>query len=133
MTAYNPINGHWCASNYDLNTTILRGEWGFAGIVMTDWWSTMNDCVDGGKESPSNTAAMVRAQNDLYMVVDNLAAERNPMQDNTLEALEKRQADAGRAAEVRDEHLPFSDECAGGWIRFVSKEPEAGPDTCPGR
>ena len=31
---------------------------------------------------------MVRAQNDLYMVVDNLAAERNPMQDNTLEALE---------------------------------------------
>ena len=49
----------------------------------------MNDCVKGGKESPSNTAAMVRAQNDLYMVVDNLAAERNPMQDNTLEALEK--------------------------------------------
>ena len=87
MTAYNPVNGHWCASNYDLNTTILRGEWGFTGIVMTDWWSTMNDCVDGGKESPSNTAAMVRAQNDLYMVVDNLAAERNPMQDNTLEAL----------------------------------------------
>lgn len=87
MTAYNPINGHWCASNYDLNTTILRGEWGFAGIVMTDWWSTMNDCAEGGKESPSNTAAMVRAQNDLYMVVDNLAAEKNPMQDNTLEAL----------------------------------------------
>ena len=89
MTAYNPINGHWCASNYDLNTTILRNEWGYRGIVMTDWWSTMNDCVKGGKESPSNTAAMVRAQNDLYMVVDNLAAERNPMQDNTLEALEK--------------------------------------------
>ena len=87
MTAYNPINGHWCASNYDLNTTILRGEWGFTGIVMTDWWSTMNDCVNGGKESASNTAAMIRAQNDLYMVVDNLAAERNPMQDNTLAAL----------------------------------------------
>ncbi|MGR5488971.1 glycoside hydrolase family 3 N-terminal domain-containing protein, partial [Vibrio alfacsensis] len=28
MTSYNPINGHWGASNYDLNTTILRGEWG---------------------------------------------------------------------------------------------------------
>lgn len=89
MTAYNPINGHWCASNYDLNTTILRNEWGYRGIVMTDWWSTMNDCMRGGKESHSNTAAMVRAQNDLYMVVDNLAAEQNPMNDNTLEALGK--------------------------------------------
>ena len=88
MTAYNPVNGHWCASNYDLNTTILRNEWGYRGIVMTDWWSTMNDCVKGGKESHSNTAAMVRAQNDLYMVVDNLAAKDNPMRDNTLEALE---------------------------------------------
>jgi beta-glucosidase len=39
MTAYNPINGHWTASNYDLNTTLLRGEWGFTGIVMTDWWA----------------------------------------------------------------------------------------------
>ena len=49
MTAYNPVNGHWSASNYDLNTTILRKEWGFTGIVMTDWWSTMNDCVEGGE------------------------------------------------------------------------------------
>lgn len=88
MTAYNPVNGHWSASNYDLNTTILRKEWGFTGIVMTDWWSTMNDCVEGGEESRENTAAMVRSQNDLYMVVDNLAAEENPMGDNTLEALQ---------------------------------------------
>lgn len=35
MTSYNPVNGHWSASNYDLNTTILRKEWGFEGIVMT--------------------------------------------------------------------------------------------------
>src|SRR5699024_9932188 len=27
MTSYNPINGHWAASNYDLCTTILRKEW----------------------------------------------------------------------------------------------------------
>ncbi len=36
MTSYNPINGHWAASNYDLTTTILRGERGYKGIVMTD-------------------------------------------------------------------------------------------------
>lgn len=88
MTSYNPVNGHWSASNYDLNTTILRKEWGFDGIVMTDWWSTMNDCVNGGEACDQNTAAMARAQNDLYMVVDNLEAEHNPTRDNTLEALD---------------------------------------------
>ena len=87
MTAYNPVNGVWTASNYDLNTTILRGEWGFEGIVMTDWWASMNDPVEGGESSRQNTAAMVRAQNDLYMVVPNYGAETNAMGDNTLEAL----------------------------------------------
>ncbi len=71
MTSYNPINGHWAASNYDLNTTILRSEWGYSGIVMTDWWAKMNDCVLAGEESKTFTSFMVRAQNDLYMVVEN--------------------------------------------------------------
>ena len=88
MTAYNPVNGHWTASNYDLNTTILRGEWGFTGIVMTDWWAKMNDPVSAGKEDRTFTSFMLRAQNDLYMVVDNDGAESNPMHDDTMQALE---------------------------------------------
>lgn len=87
MTAYNPINGYHAASNYDLTTTVLREEWGFRGVVMTDWWATMNDPVDGGAASTHNTAAMIRAQNDLYMVVNNNGAEVNAGEDNTLEAL----------------------------------------------
>lgn len=88
MTSYNPINGHWAASNYDLNTTILRGEWGFDGIVMTDWWAIMNDSANGGEASRQNTNFMVRAQNDLYMVVMNYGAETNIWGDNTMESLE---------------------------------------------
>lgn len=88
MTSYNPINGHWAASNYDLNTTILRGEWGFDGIVMTDWWAIMNDSVNGGEADRKNTNFMVRAQNDLYMVVMNYGAETNIWGDNTIESLE---------------------------------------------
>lgn len=88
MTSYNPINGHWAASNYDLNTTILRGEWGFKGIVMTDWWAVMNDVVHGGSADRKYTNWMVRAQNDLYMVVSNYGAEINAYEDNTLESLE---------------------------------------------
>ncbi|MFC6334062.1 glycoside hydrolase family 3 C-terminal domain-containing protein [Paenibacillus septentrionalis] len=87
MTSYNPINGHWAASNYDLNTTILRGEWGFTGIVMTDWWALMNDVVHGGPADARNTNFMVRAQNDLYMVVNNYGAEINSHDDNTIASL----------------------------------------------
>lgn len=89
MTAYNPLNGHWTASNYDLNTTILRGEWGYSGIVMTDWWAKMNHPVYGGSESKHHSAYMLRAQNDLYMVVGNDIAEQNPMADDTLLAIEE--------------------------------------------
>jgi beta-glucosidase len=88
MTSYNPVNGHWAASNYDLNTTILRGEWGFTGIVMTDWWAIMNDVVHGGPADRKFTNWMVRAQNDLYMVVSNYGAEVNAWDDNTLESLQ---------------------------------------------
>src|SRR5699024_7636431 len=66
MTSYGPINGLWTASNYDLLTTILREEWGFDGIVMTDWWAKGND--EGETGSRKNISAMIRSQNDLYMV-----------------------------------------------------------------
>ena len=87
MTSYNPINGHWAASNYDLCTTILRKEWGNKGFVMTDWWAKMNDVVTGGKESNQDTRDMVRAQNDAYMVVNNNGAEINSNGDNTEAAI----------------------------------------------
>ena len=38
MTSYNKINGVWGHYNYELCTRILRGEWGFEGSIMTDWW-----------------------------------------------------------------------------------------------
>ena len=85
MTTYGALNGLWTAGNYDLCTTILRDQWGFEGIVMTDWWVQMN--FEEEEPSRSNTAAMIRAQNDLYMCVTN--SESNTGNDNTLEMLEK--------------------------------------------
>ena len=88
MTSYNPINGHWAASNYDLCTTVLRGEWGYKGIVMTDWWAKMNDVAFGGEESNQDIRDMVRSQNDVYMVVNNNGAEVNSNNDNTESSVE---------------------------------------------
>jgi len=39
MSSYNIINGHRASENWDLLTGILREEWGFDGMVTTDWWN----------------------------------------------------------------------------------------------
>ncbi|WP_195262892.1 glycoside hydrolase family 3 protein [Clostridium sp. 1001275B_160808_H3] len=84
MTSYGPVNGIWTAGNYDLCTTILRKEWGFDGIVMSDWWANAN--TEGEKSIKENKAPMVAAQNDLYMCVGD--SKSNPENDNVKEKLE---------------------------------------------
>ncbi len=37
MTAYNSVNGAYCAENRPLLTDIVRGEWGFDGVIISDW------------------------------------------------------------------------------------------------
>lgn len=82
MTTYGIVNGLWTAGNFDLNTVILREEWGFKGFTMTDWWANIN--VRGKEPDKTDFAAMARAQNDVYMVCPD--GEKND--DNTLAALE---------------------------------------------
>ena len=96
MTTYGFLNGVHTASQYDLTTTILREEWGFDGIVMTDWWAGFSpkDVIDATLDNmePDDAAIphrvdeaalmddlmggriydlspMIRAQGDVYMVV----------------------------------------------------------------
>ena len=39
MSSYNAINGHRASENRELLEDILRGEWGFSGMVTSDWWT----------------------------------------------------------------------------------------------
>lgn len=65
MTSYNKINGVWSHYNYDLATTILRGEWGFDGCVVTDWW--MRRARSPEFPLLTDNAYRVRAQVDVLM------------------------------------------------------------------
>ena len=40
MTSYNKLNGVYTSNNYDLCISLLRGEWNYQGLVMTDWTAT---------------------------------------------------------------------------------------------
>ena len=64
MSSYNKLNGEYAQQSHDLLTKILRDEWGFDGIVMTDW---------GSKEG---TVKAVAAGNDLMMPGSTVEVQR---------------------------------------------------------
>ena len=66
MTGHNLVNGINSAESYDLLTQTAREEWGFEGLVMTDWGTTAK--TDGyHKYGPSDCDACLRAGTDLFM------------------------------------------------------------------
>lgn len=60
MSAYNKINGVYCSENKELLTDILRTEWGYEGVVVTDWEAAF---VPFGNEQYTK----ILAQNDMFM------------------------------------------------------------------
>ena len=80
MTSYNKINGVWGHYNYDLCTTVLRGEWGYDGCVMTDWW--MRYAKSPEFPGVRDNAYRVRAQVDVLMPGGKRTGKHRP--DGTL-------------------------------------------------
>ncbi len=78
MTSYNPVNGRWAASNYDLTVRLLRNDYGFTGFVMTDWWAKVSD--SDGSGCVTNLAGMVHAMNDIYMVCPDAATREDNLE-----------------------------------------------------
>jgi len=75
MSSYNLVNGVYVPQSKKLLTDVLRGEWDFGGVVMTDWW--------GGDDA----VEQMRAGNDLIMPgeEEDVAAIEKAVQDGDLE------------------------------------------------
>ena len=82
MTSYNRINGVWGHYNYELVTDILRGEWGFKGCVITDWW--MRSAVSPEFPKVKDQAYRVRAGVNVLMPGGRRAGYFRKRPDGTL-------------------------------------------------
>ena len=67
MSSYNKLNGNYTSASKDLLTTILRDEWGFDGLVMTDWFGGFPGFSGDIAKNKSYTLDQIRAGNDLLM------------------------------------------------------------------
>ena len=61
MSSYNLLNGHRTSENSDLLIGILRNEWGYDGLVITDWWNHANHIAE------------LKAENDVRMPIGDAA------------------------------------------------------------
>ena len=82
MTSYNKVNGVWSHYNYELATAVLRGDWGFEGVVITDWW--MQHAASPEFPKLKDNAYRVRAGVDVLMPGDWSKHIRRYRSDGTL-------------------------------------------------
>ena len=94
MSSYNKLNGEFTQESYDLLTTVLRDEWGFDGIVMTDW------------SRPRNIVAQIKAGNDLM---------EPGMQEQTEEIIAK-----GKSGDLSQADV---DKCVKRMLEYIVKTP----------
>ena len=95
MTSYNKINGVWAHYHFELVRGILRGEWGFGGCVMTDWWMKRARCPEYPKLK--DNAYRIRAGVNVLMPGGDYIGKRKP--DGTVRAAMKK--DGLTMAELR--------------------------------
>ena len=65
MASYNKVNGIWSHYSYELATSILRKEWNYEGLILTDWWMQSDSSPEFS--AIINDAYRIRSQVDVLM------------------------------------------------------------------
>lgn len=67
MTSYNLLNGEHTCNRHDLVTEVLRDEWGFDGVVMSDWYVTTQISESSAEHNLASAGGCIKAGNNLIM------------------------------------------------------------------
>ena len=82
MTSYNKINGVWGHYHYDLVQTILKEEWAYNGLILTDWWMQYAPSPEFPKLK--SNAYRVRSRVDVLMPGSRSFTDKSRKPDGTL-------------------------------------------------
>ncbi|MBO5278645.1 MAG: glycoside hydrolase family 3 C-terminal domain-containing protein, partial [Lachnospiraceae bacterium] len=146
MCAYNQINGEYCSDSYRLLTEILREEWGFEGMVVTDW-GAMSDRIKGFQAGcdlsmPGGAAYMERealeavkagklSEADIDTCVERILRlieksekiSRKPVDMEANHALARRVAEESAVLLKNENHLlPLTEKKDVVWIGYMAEE-----------
>ena len=114
MTSYNLLNATHTANSYDLIQKMARDEWGFKGVVMTDWYTSVDMPMLTGKYASkypiSSSAGCIYAGNDIQMP----GCKKNV--DDIIDAVEKGTEQGGYTITLAD--LQF---CTENILRIVAE------------
>ncbi|MBR2258323.1 MAG: glycoside hydrolase family 3 C-terminal domain-containing protein [Blautia sp.] len=73
MSAFNKVNGQYCATSKELLIDILRGEWGYDGYVVTDW-GDLDTIADPDLEMAGGNDAIMSGTHVMYRIPDKIQA-----------------------------------------------------------
>jgi beta-glucosidase len=123
MTAYNPVNGVHCSEHPHLLRDILRGEWGFDGLVMSDWVSVYDavHTATFGVDLEMPVAKWLTAERLLPAIRNGLVSE-SAIDDKIRRLLRVAFAFGWMDREQQDRGIPLHDETSAATALEVARE-----------
>lgn len=110
MTAYNLVNGIHCSEHQELNNAILKGAWGFDGVVMSDWVSTYDAvaAANGGLDLEMPSAKFMNREN-LLPALESGQVELQTIDDKVRRLLRLMVCFGWLDREQTDQSIPLDD------------------------
>ncbi len=123
MTAYNLVNGQHCSENSFLNLDVLKGEWNFGGVIMSDWCSTYSaaGAANGGLDLEMPTAIQMNAEKLMPLIEKGIVTEQT-IDDKVRRIIKLALRFGWLDNDQKDDSIPLDDPETAGVALDVARE-----------